>query len=153
MHLLAAGCWPVGLVPFAIMLYKFKRSVEQSVVFELTARFSAMSLICVSFLTATGLVNTWVLLGSVSNLWQTVYGRVLLVKIFVFCVMVGIGAVNLLRLKPRLAAGDDGQRAVEVQRDDGTPPGDDCYHSCCAAGPSAAGAVKAGQPLQECVRV
>jgi putative copper resistance protein D len=107
-HLLAAGCWPVGLVPFGLMLHRVKRFAGQSAVFELTTRFSAMSLTCVSVLTASGLVNTWVLLGSVPNLWQTVYGRVLLVKISIFCVMVSIGAVNLLRLKPRLAAGDGG---------------------------------------------
>jgi copper resistance protein D len=107
-HLLAAGCWPVGLVPFGLLLHRLKRSVEQSAISELTTRFSGMSLICVSVLTASGLVNTWVLLGSVSNLWQTVYGRVLLIKISIFCVMVSIGAVNLLRLKPRLAAGDGG---------------------------------------------
>jgi putative copper export protein len=41
----------------------------------------------------------------VSNLWHTAYGRVLLVKISVYCVMVGFGAVNLLYLKPRLASG------------------------------------------------
>jgi copper resistance protein D len=105
-HLLAAGCWPVGLVPFALMLHRCNRFVEQSVIYELTSRFSAMSLACVSLLTASGLVNAWVLLGSLSNLWHTVYGRVLVIKISIFCVMVSIGAVNLLRLKPRLAAGD-----------------------------------------------
>jgi putative copper resistance protein D len=72
---------------------------------QLTARFSAMSLTCVSLLTATGLVNACVLLGTVSNLWQTTYGRVLLVKIAVFTLMVGLGAINLLLLKPRLATG------------------------------------------------
>jgi putative copper resistance protein D len=105
-HLLTAGCWPIGLLPFWLMLLRLKRSADLTLLSQLTARFSAMSLICVSLLTATGLINAWVLVGSVSNLWQTAYGRVLLIKISVFCVMVGIGAVNLLHLKPRLAAGD-----------------------------------------------
>ena len=104
-HLLTAGCWPIGLLPFGLMLLRLKRSADIAPLSQLTVRFSAMSLICVSLLTATGLVNAWVLLGTVLNLWQTTYGRVLLVKMFVFSVMVGIGAVNLLLLKPRLAAG------------------------------------------------
>ncbi len=105
-HLLAAGCWPMGLLPFGLMLRHLRRSAETAPLSQLTVRFSAMSLLCVSLLTATGLINAWVLLGTVSNLWQTTYGRVLLVKVAVFSVMVGIGAVNLLHLKPRLTSGD-----------------------------------------------
>ena len=104
-HLLTAGCWPIGLLPFGLMLLRLKRSADIALLSQLTVRFSAMSLTCVSLLTATGLVNAWVLLGTVSNLWQTTYGRVLLVKISVFSVMVGLGAINLLLLKPRLATG------------------------------------------------
>jgi len=105
-HLLTAGCWPIGLLPFWLMLHRLKRSADIAPLFQLTVRFSAMSLGAVGLLTATGLVNACVLLGSVSYLWQTTYGRVLLVKISVFSVMVGIGAVNLLHLKPRLGSGD-----------------------------------------------
>jgi putative copper resistance protein D len=120
-HLLTAGCWPIGLLPFGLMLLRLKRSAASTpssgtpgegrgggdlpIMSQLTARFSAMSLTCVSLLTATGLVNACVLLGTVSNLWQTTYGRVLLVKIAVFTLMVGLGAINLLLLKPRLATG------------------------------------------------
>jgi copper resistance protein D len=120
-HLLTAGCWPIGLLPFGLMLLRLNRSAtstpssgtpgegrgggDLASLSQLTARFSAMSLTCVSLLTATGLVNASVLLGTVSNLWQTPYGRVLLVKIAVFTLMVGLGAINLFLLKPRLATG------------------------------------------------
>jgi copper resistance protein D len=53
-------------------------------------------------LAATGLVNSWFLAGSFSNLIEQTYGRWLLVKIILFCFAVSIGAVNLLRLTPRL---------------------------------------------------
>jgi putative copper resistance protein D len=104
-HLLTAGCWPIGLLPFWLMLHRLKRSADLTILFQLTVRFSTMNLAAVALLAASGLVNAWVLLGSVSNLWHTAYGRVLLVKISVYCVMVGFGAVNLLYLKPRLASG------------------------------------------------
>jgi putative copper resistance protein D len=54
-------------------------------------------------LAATGFVNSWFLVGSFSNLFEQTYGRWLLAKIILFCFAVAIGAVNLLRLKPRLA--------------------------------------------------
>jgi putative copper resistance protein D len=105
-HLLIAGFWPAGLLPFALLFSRLYRvaSPEQRVcVITLTRRFSAMSLASVALLAVTGLANSWFLVGPPSNLWRTGYGRVLLGKIALFAIMVGIGAINLLRLKPRVS--------------------------------------------------
>lgn len=55
-----------------------------------------------NLLAAVGFVNGWILAGSFANLFGQTYGRWLLVKIILFGIAVAIGAVNLLRLKPRL---------------------------------------------------
>lgn len=68
----------------------------------LVRRFSAISLVAVSLLVLTGLVNSWFLVGSISNLFEQPYGRWLLTKIILFCAALAIASVNLLRLKPRL---------------------------------------------------
>jgi putative copper resistance protein D len=102
LHLLVAGLWPTGLLPFAMLLREFRRTSEPAIVL-LIRRFSALSLLSVSLLSATGLINSWFLVGSFSNLFNQTYGRWLMVKIAFFCVAVAIGAVNLLRLKPRLS--------------------------------------------------
>ena len=102
LHLLVAGLWPTGLLPFALLLRKLRQTSDPSVVL-LVRRFSAMSLLSVSLLVATGLVNSWFLVGSVANLFGQTYGRWLVAKIVLFGVAVAIGAVNLLRLKPRLS--------------------------------------------------
>ncbi|HEX4350143.1 MAG TPA: CopD family protein [Verrucomicrobiae bacterium] len=119
LHLLAAGFWPAGLLPFALLLYKLRRASESGQwlwAALLVRRFSAVSLLVVALLAVTGWVNTWFLVGSFSNLFQQPYGRWLLAKIILFCFAVAIGAVNLLRLKPRLSIGGEaGPAAARLQ--------------------------------------
>jgi putative copper resistance protein D len=117
MHLLASAVWPAGLVPFALMLRSEARSAEpgrHAEIARLTRRFSAASLTAVALLTGTGLFDSYCLLGSVGALFTTPYGRTLLVKLVLFTAMVGLGAVNLLLLKPRLAD-DDGTLAGRLR--------------------------------------
>jgi putative copper resistance protein D len=102
LHLLVAGIWPTGLLPFVLLLRKLRRAKEILLIAALVRSFSALSLIAVSALVATGFVNSYFLVGSISNLFAQNYGRWLLVKIIFFCIAVAIGAINLLRLKPRL---------------------------------------------------
>jgi copper resistance protein D len=105
LHLLVAGFWPAGLLPFALLLRKLRLArdpARQHSIASLVRRFSALSLGGVALLAATGFVNSWFLVGSFSNLIEQTYGRWLLVKIILFGFAVAIGAVNLLRLKPRL---------------------------------------------------
>ena len=105
LHLLASGFWPTGLLPFALLLRKLRQAPDPARWYSVAAlvrRFSALSLGSVALLATTGLVNSWFLVGSFSNLIEQTYGRWLLAKIILFCLAVAIGAVNLLRLKPRL---------------------------------------------------
>jgi len=114
LHLIVAAAWPTGLLPFGLLLFCAGKSsdTEQSLVLiKLTRRFSIMSLISVAVLAATGIVNSCYLLQSVSSLFLTSYGHVLLTKIVLFLIMVAIGAFNLFRLKPRLGI-DSGVTAM-----------------------------------------
>jgi putative copper resistance protein D len=105
LHLLVAGFWPTGLLPFFLLLKKLRQTTELprwNLIAALVHRFSALSLGSVAVLAATGFINSCFLAGSFSNLFAQIYGRWLLAKIILFCFAVAIGAVNLLRLKPRL---------------------------------------------------
>ncbi len=105
LHLLVAGFWPTGLLPLALLLRKLRQTSDSAhwhSVAALVRHFSALSLGSVALLAATGFVNSWFLVGSLSNLLEQTYGRWLLAKIILFCFAVAIGAVNLLRLKPCL---------------------------------------------------
>ena len=96
MHLLAAGVWPAGLVPLLVYM---RREPLDAVVLH---RFSALSLGAVAALTATGWVSAVALVGAWPALWETAYGRVLLVKLGLFLVLLALGAVNFRRLTPRM---------------------------------------------------
>ncbi|HEY2713821.1 MAG TPA: CopD family protein [Chthoniobacterales bacterium] len=105
LHLLIAGIWPTGLLPFLLRFNGTRRRLDQAGAEDsakLVRRFSAISLGSVAVLTLTGLVNSWFLVGSVTNLLSQPYGRWLLLKLLLFVLAVAIGAVNLLHLKPRL---------------------------------------------------
>ena len=107
LHLLVAGFWPAGLLPMFLWLRKLRRAggaEAMNSTYSLVRRFSALSLASVALLTATGLVNSWYLVGSLANLSGQIYGRWLLLKVGLFALSVGIGAMNLLRLKPGLSA-------------------------------------------------
>ena len=54
-------------------------------------RFSQTSLAVIFILVATGLVNGWLLVGSWPALFETVYGRLLLVKVTLTGLMIGLG--------------------------------------------------------------
>jgi putative copper resistance protein D len=117
-HLAVAGLWPGGLLPLTFFLVRASRSNEPSlslVAGSITRRFSALSLLVVSALAATGFVNSYFLVGSLRALVASGYGRLLIVKLFLFLILIGLGAWNLLRLKPQLTSAgqrDDQQRAA-----------------------------------------
>ena len=58
-------------------------------------------------LAATGLTNSYFLVGSLRALVASEYGRLLMLKLFLFSIMVGLGACNLLRFKPQLALANE----------------------------------------------
>lgn len=109
-HLIAAGLWPGGLLPLTLVLFQACRSSELSLLLAagaITRRFSALSLLVVAALAATGLTNSYFLVGSLRALVTTGYGRLLMLKVLLFVIMIGFGACNLLRFKPQLALANE----------------------------------------------
>jgi putative copper resistance protein D len=107
LHLLAAGVWLGGLLPLVMLLgtaSTVSPSPLASVIPEAVRRFSALGLVSVGTLVLTGLVNSWVLVGSFPALVGTPYGQLLLLKLVLLLPLIAIAAVNRVRLKPRLLA-------------------------------------------------
>jgi copper resistance protein D len=107
MHLLAAGAWLGGL-PALAMLLELARLTDdpawRSFAVRATRRFSWLGVVCVVALLATGIINSWNLMGGPRDLVTTDYGRLVLLKIGLFVAMVGIAAANRSHFTPRLPA-------------------------------------------------
>jgi copper resistance protein D len=108
LHLVAASAWTGGLAGLCVLFAVGPRRPLQkweSLQLDAVGRFSILGMISVAVLIASGTVNTWILVGSVRALLVTDYGRLLLLKIAAFVVMVGFAAVNRFALTPQLAGG------------------------------------------------
>ena len=105
LHLVAAAAWVGSLVPLAVLLGAAWRNCDEpsvAIAREATLRYSALGIVSVGTLLATGVVNGWVLAGNVHALVDTDYGHLLLVKVALFMLMLSIAAINRLWLTPRL---------------------------------------------------
>lgn len=107
LHVWAAGGWAGGL---AFVLYAERRwrggagaRAPASLLPTLVPVFSPMAIGCVALLVVSGVVGAWVHLSGVAALWQTPYGRALLVKLLFVGVALALGFVNWRRLTPRLS--------------------------------------------------
>jgi copper resistance protein D len=119
LHLIAAAAWGGALVPLALLLHAARRDPgEASAAIARTAvlRFSPLGISSVGTLVASGAANTWVLAGSVPALLDTDYGRLLLVKVALFLVMLAFGAINRLWLAPHLVHAASPSAAADALR-------------------------------------
>jgi putative copper export protein/mono/diheme cytochrome c family protein len=117
LHLLAAALWVGMLLPLALLL-RAARDQPGSLAgaYAAVQRFSTLGVASVGTIVVTGIVNTWFLAGSVPALVGTDYGRLLLVKVALFLLMVAIAAVNRLLLMPGLVDGQSGGSLRQLQR-------------------------------------
>jgi len=107
LHLLAAAAWIGGLAGLGVVftIGRHRPPYEWAPLqLDAVRRFSTLGMVSVAILVISGAVNSWILVGSVHGLLVTDYGRLLLIKIAVFVVMVGFAAVNRFWLAPHLAA-------------------------------------------------
>jgi copper transport protein len=106
LHVLGAGGWLGSLlmvvaagIPAAMRLGDEERGPA---VADLVNAFSPTALTCAGLVGVTGVIATWLHVGSIPGLWQTTYGRTLLVKLAVVSIVAGTGAYHWLRVKPTL---------------------------------------------------
>ena len=95
-HALTAGIWMGALIGF-VMLLLF--GSERKALRTALLRFSALGVPLIVLLVATGLVNSWFLVGldNLGSLLTTDYGRLLLVKLALFAVMLVLAGLNRWR--------------------------------------------------------
>ncbi len=107
LHVLGGASWLGSL--FAVMVVGVPLSLtldgaeRWSSVASLVNSFSPIALASAAVVVVSGVIASWVHLEHLSALWQTAYGQVLLVKLFLVAIALAIGAYNFRRVQPQLA--------------------------------------------------
>jgi uncharacterized membrane protein len=113
LHLLGGSVWIGGLIGLLLLTVPGAIDRTQRSAFWSPAirRFSVAAMSCVASITLSGLFLYWEHVDGPSQLFTTMYGRVLGVKILIFGTMLLLGMVNQFWLHPRISAlrtaGDD----------------------------------------------
>jgi copper transport protein len=93
-----------GLIGLLVLWRSFPVARRVAGLVVCVPRFSNTAFASVVALVASGVGAALIQLPTLSSLWETSYGQTLLVKIGLLSVATLLGAVNLLRTRPRLAA-------------------------------------------------
>lgn len=114
-HTWAAGVWIGALVVFLALLTSAPHLANQQALYRALHGFSGIGSALVAVLVATGLVNSWFVIGlaGIPRLWATAYGQLLTIKVALFLVMVGLAAANRFFLTPQLGAAMDAGSSSE----------------------------------------
>jgi copper transport protein len=117
LHVTAMAVWVGGIAMLLLALPAATRRLEpvdrSRLLAAAVARFSTVALVAVAALVAGGVAQAIPALDSLGDLLDTAFGRALLAKIVVLLALLGLGAWNRQRARPRLAALSAG----------GAPPG------------------------------
>jgi putative copper export protein len=107
LHVLGAASWLGSLlcvmligVPLAFVLNVPERWAS---VASLVNAFSPLAQVSAAAVVASGLFASWVHLQHLPALWQTSYGKILLVKLLFVAITLGLGAYNFKGVQPQLS--------------------------------------------------
>jgi copper transport protein len=104
LHLAAGSLWIGGLIGLLVLWRSLPVARRVAGLMISVPRFSNVAFVSVLVLIGSGVGASIVHLPTFSSLWQTSYGQALLVKIGLLSIALLLGAVNLLRTRPRLVA-------------------------------------------------
>jgi len=103
LHLVAASIWVGGLVTLAFLVWPLAPGLRRRAFLG----FSRLAVVLVGLMVVGGAYLALARLPSVSDLWTTTYGQVLVVKAGVVAVALSWGAMHHFVVRPRLEAGGD----------------------------------------------
>lgn len=102
-HIAAASIWVGGLVALALIGWRLDRPERHAAFIG----FSRIATVMVGVVLLAGIYLGILRLPTVSDLWSTTYGHVLLVKIALVTLALAWGAAHHFFLRPRLERGDE----------------------------------------------
>jgi copper transport protein len=103
-HIAAGAIWLGGLIGIVVFWLNVGREGRVAALAVVVPRFSTTAFFSVLALIGTGIGQSLLELPTLGSLWQTNYGKALVVKIVLLFAALALAAVNLARTKPRLEA-------------------------------------------------
>jgi len=105
-HLLAAAVWVGGIAQIALawlpLAAKGAPELRREVMRAVLGRFGRVALPAFLIVAASGLTNALIQLGRIDALWQSSYGRILVLKIALVALIALASYWHALRIRPRL---------------------------------------------------
>jgi copper transport protein len=105
-HLAGGSLWIGGLVGLVLVWVTLGSDLRLSGLQVVVPRFSRVALGSVLLVIATGIWASFLHLPTVASLWQTSYGKALVVKVAILLGALLLGGANNQRTVPRLAVAD-----------------------------------------------
>ena len=105
-HLAAAAVWTGGLAAVVLGLFSLQGEDRWQLASRAVPRFSLLAVASVGVLIAAGIVSGYLEVRSWHGLWETTYGRLLLLKVGLLIGLIALGAYNRLVAVPQLRRGD-----------------------------------------------
>ena len=112
LHLLAAGAWLGGLIPLLLVV----GAVPPEQGARTARRFTPLGLSCVTILAVTAFLQGWLYIGGLGELIGTGYGRIALVKLGLFLILLAIAANNRLRYTLAMSSEAGGDAKWRLRR-------------------------------------
>ena len=109
-HVAAGAVWAGGLVMLIVVSWNRYQDDRDLRTEELAIRFSVVAAVALAAVTIAGVIMAVIILDSVSELWSTPWGRLLVAKVVVAAAAISAGAYNHRFLVPEMTArpGDEG---------------------------------------------
>ena len=115
-HVVAASIWAGGVVAFAVVLWRRYRRRERLGGLEMALRFSVVAGAALAVAGVAGTILAVIILESVSDLWTTPWGRLLIAKTAAVAAAASLGTYNHFVVIPWMNAhSDDDSRSVRIR--------------------------------------
>ena len=116
LHLVSGSVWMGGLIGLLVLWWGLGKATRVAGLGVAVPRFSNVAFVSVLVLLGSGIGATIIHMPTIASLWQTSYGKAILVKSGLLAVAMLGGAVNLLITKPRLEAAKSDPEARRAAR-------------------------------------
>lgn len=114
-HVVAGAVWAGGLVSLAQVIWRRHRRGDDSRALQLAVRFSVVAAIALVVAGVAGSVLAVIILDSVSDLWGTTWGQVLMLKTMLVGLAGAAGLYNHRVLIPKMATAQAGNAEAEIE--------------------------------------